>query len=290
LVSGRPEPTELSALYVVLYIVLSRLHRHHPEKAVKAFWHTAAKEGNARMYKARRKGFTLIELLVVIAIIAILAAILFPVFARARAKARQAKCQSNLKQLGLAFLMYTTDNDEMLPAWGYGDTGSPNNGVAEGFYSWDSVIMPYMRNQDILICPNNPFPEGRTARGYAMTRYTGDAYGTDLPLWMDYMPKPAETVLLFDKGHLPPGSNGDSAGEAFFQSQGCTGQGLKTDMFHNNGKNFLYVDGHVKFHAKDSGPFAHETAGPCPPSGWSGHSLYETHGPGHCETAADWPS
>ena len=63
----------------------------------------------------RRRGFTLIELLVVIAIIAILAAILFPVFAQARAKARQAACQSNMKQLGSAIMMYTQDNDEMYP-------------------------------------------------------------------------------------------------------------------------------------------------------------------------------
>ena len=64
----------------------------------------------------RRRGFTLIELLVVIAIIAILAAILFPVFAKAREKARQASCQSNEKQLGLAFLQYVQDNDEKFPA------------------------------------------------------------------------------------------------------------------------------------------------------------------------------
>lgn len=241
------------------------------------------------MSKARRKGFTLIELLVVIAIIAILAAILFPVFARARAKARQAKCQSNLKQLGLAFVMYCTDNDEYLPIWGYGGTNQPNDNVAQGFYAWDTVIGPYMRNREILICPNNPFPEGRTARGYAMTRYTGDVYGNNSPLWMDYVPKPSDTVLLYDKGHLVPGACGDAAGEAFFQSQGATGVGLKTDMFHNNGKNFLYLDGHVKFHSEGSGPFAFNSGAACPPTGFA-RSPYETHGPGHCETAADWPS
>ena len=75
-----------------------------------------------------RHGFTLIELLVVIAIIAILAAILFPVFAKARAKARQTACMSNLKQLGLGFEMYAQDFDEFLPIWGYGDSSEPERG------------------------------------------------------------------------------------------------------------------------------------------------------------------
>ena len=115
----------------------------------------------------RRRGFTLIELLVVIAIIAILAAILFPVFAQARAKARQAACMANLKQLGLAFEMYCQDYDELLPIWGYGDTSQPDNGPDEGFYAWDTVIDPYTKNQQILLCPDNPYD--RDARGYAMT-------------------------------------------------------------------------------------------------------------------------
>ncbi|MCD6351282.1 MAG: DUF1559 domain-containing protein, partial [Armatimonadetes bacterium] len=127
----------------------------------------------------RLRGFTLIELLVVIAIIAILASILFPVFSRARAKARQAKCMSNLKQLGLAFNMYAQDYDELLPVWALGNTADNDNGPNEGAYTWDTQIMPYMRNQQILVCPDNPY--GRTVsegaygrlptRSYAMPRY-----------------------------------------------------------------------------------------------------------------------
>src|SRR2546425_1045925 len=95
----------------------------------------------------RRNGFTLIELLVVIAIIAILAAILFPVFAQAREKARTAMCQSHLKQLGSALMMYVQDYDETLP-WiqflTYADFGPPY-GIIQLYY-------PYVKNNDILLC------------------------------------------------------------------------------------------------------------------------------------------
>jgi prepilin-type N-terminal cleavage/methylation domain-containing protein/prepilin-type processing-associated H-X9-DG protein len=252
------------------------------------------------MTRPRSRGFTLIELLVVIAIIAILAAILFPVFARARAKARQAACSSNLKQLGLAFTMYAQDYDNFLPIWGYGDTSDADNGPDEGFYSWDTVINPYVKNESMLKCPDNPY--GRDNRGYAMTRYTGDAYGTDLPLFIDLPPMPSMTVLLSEKGNKPVGVNGDSATEHFMQSWGSTfsGQDWSADpdeygkMFHNGGKNFLYLDGHVKWHKEGSGPFASDPlsgGGTClyDQSGYSGHPNYEDHGPGHCEFYTDWP-
>lgn len=240
----------------------------------------------------RQRGFTLIELLVVIAIIAILAAILFPVFAQARAKARQAACMANLKQLGLGFEMYSQDHDEMLPVWGYGNTSDPDNGPAQGFFSWDTVIEPYIKNQQILQCPNNPY--GRDLRGYAMTRYTGDTYGVNLPMHSSLPPLPAETVLLCDKGKKPVGINGDAAMEAFYQSHGSTGYDLDKTMFHSGGKNFLFLDGHVKWYAESAGPFAYDSGATCPPSnlpsGWdSDGQPYETHGPGHCEFYTDWP-
>jgi prepilin-type N-terminal cleavage/methylation domain-containing protein/prepilin-type processing-associated H-X9-DG protein len=237
----------------------------------------------------RQRGFTLIELLVVIAIIAILAAILFPVFAQARAKARQAACMANLKQLGLGFQMYAQDHDQLLPIWGYGDSTDADNGPAEGFYSWDTVLEPYLKNEQILKCPNNPY--GRDYRGYAMTRYTGDTYGVDLPMHIDLPPLPSETVLLSDKGKKPVGANGDSAMEAFYQSHGATGYDLETDMFHTEGKNFLYLDGHVKWHKEGSGPFAYDSGVTCPPSNLpaGAHPAYEDHGPGHCEFYSDWP-
>jgi prepilin-type N-terminal cleavage/methylation domain-containing protein len=102
------------------------------------------------MYPHRKAAFTLIELLVVIAIIAILAAILFPVFAQAREKARQTSCLSNLKQVSLALMMYTQDYDEMVvqrTSLSY----YQNWGV-----SWRSLIYPYVKNAGVFACPSNP--------------------------------------------------------------------------------------------------------------------------------------
>jgi prepilin-type N-terminal cleavage/methylation domain-containing protein/prepilin-type processing-associated H-X9-DG protein len=100
----------------------------------------------------RKRGFTLIELLVVIAIIIIIAAILFPVFAQAREKARQTQCLSNLRQIGAALGMYLQDNDETFPLGGYPTTenGSPC------FYSFVYALMPYQKNNDIWHCLTNP--------------------------------------------------------------------------------------------------------------------------------------
>jgi prepilin-type N-terminal cleavage/methylation domain-containing protein len=97
-------------------------------------------------------GFTLIELLVVIAIIAILAAILFPVFAQAREKARMASCTSNLKQLGLAMMQYHQDYDEKYPSWNWGDS---YGGRGEAISMWHIAIFPYVKNTGVYTCPSD---------------------------------------------------------------------------------------------------------------------------------------
>ncbi|MCW5932701.1 MAG: prepilin-type N-terminal cleavage/methylation domain-containing protein [Fimbriimonadia bacterium] len=97
----------------------------------------------------KRRGFTLIELLVVIAIIAILAAILFPVFAQAREKGRQTQCISNGKQIGLALLMYANDYENFLPVYNWPES-----------YIVGARVMPYVKNTGIFKCPSSAFRQG----------------------------------------------------------------------------------------------------------------------------------
>jgi prepilin-type N-terminal cleavage/methylation domain-containing protein len=103
----------------------------------------------------KRTGFTLIELLVVIAIIAILAAILFPVFAQAREKARQSVCLSNFKQIGLGVMMYAQDYDETYPMNRLQVLPGGSENVRR-IVSWKSVTLPYVKNIDVYRCPSNP--------------------------------------------------------------------------------------------------------------------------------------
>jgi prepilin-type N-terminal cleavage/methylation domain-containing protein/prepilin-type processing-associated H-X9-DG protein len=167
----------------------------------------------------RNKGFTLIELLVVIAIIAILAAILFPVFAQAREKARQASCLSNLKQLTLGWVMYAQDYDESFPQWKWDQmyaagSVSPNNAAS----LWVNAIYPYVKNAQVYNCPSDA--RGITAKDAFGGWFTFDdtligfqqplltavmSYGANEPLtYLDgksklaAMDKPAETFLIAD--------------------------------------------------------------------------------------------
>lgn len=107
----------------------------------------------------RRSGFTLVELLTVVAIIAVLAAVLFPVFARARESARRSSCQSNLKQIGLAGMQYTADYDGCLPPAVMAHGADPGSVSTQTFVD---LLQPYVKNLQIFVCPSFPRPSYAT--------------------------------------------------------------------------------------------------------------------------------
>ena len=156
------------------------------------------------------RGFTLIELLVVIAIIAILAAILFPVFAQARERARQASCLMNAKQLATANYMYAQDYDEtLLPSTNYGvPTNDPHR-------IWPAMLQPYVKNQGVFLCPsavNTKYPADWSLRSYGSIGYNGlagyDPAGIEAPTavaGLASLDEPARTVLLADTPSGDPG-------------------------------------------------------------------------------------
>ena len=175
-----------------------------------------------------RRGFTLIELLVVIAIIAILAAILFPVFAKAREKARQTSCSSNEKQLGLAFQQYAQDNDELMPGGYESDTGGGGNMQWGG--EWPDEVYPYVKATGVFKCPDDPDPANNgTAGGQSvypctymynknMTLDTG--LGQPTVHTLAGQVSPAKTVLLAEStgswGPMPgTGTNPDFTQSGF---------------------------------------------------------------------------
>ncbi len=123
----------------------------------------------------KQRGFTLIELLVVIAIIAILAAILFPVFQKVRENARKASCQSNLKQIGLGLIQYSQDNDELLcSAWlGQGGYQASDSNPASIKYKWMDMIYPFVKSTGVFHCPDDS--------GSSVTGIAGKATGTYIP-------------------------------------------------------------------------------------------------------------
>lgn len=191
----------------------------------------------ARVYSA----FTLIELLVVIAIIAILVAILFPVFAKAREKARQASCQSNLKQLTLAVLQYSQDYDGMALSCRLNTPGA-NNVLRPGgqWTEWGDMLYPYVRSADVFNCPSDaelrPTSGYGIAGGYGLNWVYFANFSQVLPL--SSVQKPAETILFTDNrdGYYCVGGKGGPA-NGWYQRIGVR---------HTEMVNIAWLDGHVK--------------------------------------------
>ncbi len=205
----------------------------------------------------RRRGFTLIELLVVIAIIAILAAILFPVFARAREKARQASCSSNVKQIMLGLLMYVQDYDERTPL----------SLVAVGTtkYTMADLIQPYVKNWQLFYCPS---------LGHDPSSTSGCTCGWNSARLVDYnmincyhgqklnmLDRPANTAIIFENWRACQIVTQCPNATPSFETDG--GSWASVQFPHNNGMNNGYADGHVKWNSKDKGPawFTKERSG-----------------------------
>ncbi|MCD6352177.1 MAG: DUF1559 domain-containing protein [Armatimonadetes bacterium] len=210
-----------------------------------------------------RHAFTLIELLVVIAIIAILAAILFPVFSRAREKARQASCLSNLKQIGLAAQMYVQDYNEQFPP-GLSPVWDSTHGEMV-IVTAMTLLMPYEKNWQISKCPSDPqgscdftYASGGSMGGmhfgepiamsyhgnkmiFRVPLYPPSFPGGGDPLALAQIARPSETTLLWDavwywSGGLVPYPHDEFAPR------------------HNDGGNVVFVDGHAKWVNPQSPP------------------------------------
>ena len=189
-----------------------------------------------------RRGFTLIELLVVIAIIAILAAILFPVFARAREKARQTSCLSNLKQIAQAELMYESDSDENTA----GVYSVPWN-ASLSTYTWVDMLMPYVKNEQMWVCPS------------ALHAYR--APNASKPLWHECSYGANRTsVTTTGLGgsyvyafQIAERINASQCLLAVDSTNGSPevrwggGVAANIDDVHNGGSNVAFFDGHAKF-------------------------------------------
>jgi prepilin-type N-terminal cleavage/methylation domain-containing protein/prepilin-type processing-associated H-X9-DG protein len=197
----------------------------------------------------RAAGFTLIELLVVIAIIAILAAILFPVFARARSKAIQNNCLSNVKQLALACLSYCTDYDDCYPVC----TNGPNSPLNE----WGAEVFPYVKNQQIYYCgSSNLYAPPWPAAWATFPPYTAIniAYGFDSQLngvKQAMITAPAKVLMVFDgQGN---GSRSYSVTDFMF-IYGNSSPAAYDNMTirHQNGANYGFCDGHARWLTADA--------------------------------------
>ena len=205
-----------------------------------------------RTHIDNKRGFTLIELLVVIAIIAILAAILFPVFAKARGKARQTTCLSNIKQLALGQLMYATDWDEQFLGHICGCSGRWTYGC------WMAVSTSYIGNEQITNCPDNgantatTCPDGSYRpglRGYGRNIYIARGPG-DIGIKMASIKDSSALVMLCETTGWGTAAWCGEFNRGLEPGAGCSDSNVLGGCRHNGGQNVAFCDGHSKWLAK----------------------------------------
>ena len=240
---------------------------------------------NMKSANDRRKGFTLIELLVVIAIIAILAAILFPVFQKVRENARRTSCASNQKQIGIALIQYVQDSDETFPLAAFvmpGTTPYPLSPLGSGIvdaqrFGWVEAVYPFVKSKQVFSCPDvangalwsggsystwsigiNYGLNGWIANYQYNRNNSGDGThvgnGSSTLAQFDF---PSATIMLSEIGdgssdsyvseYFAQGYGGDYNNDWITSNQSTASNSPNSVNKHSDGSNYAFVDGHVKF-------------------------------------------